>query len=167
MTHSLKETEEFAESIKINTFINNMEYRKSSKKNTSNNKSLIPLQLPPLPMPPAPPLPTPIASHLHMPHVPLNLTSNSNMLPPNFISNFLKESITYDRGRSRSRDHRDSHDYRDSHYHRDSRDYDREHRRSRSRSHSREHRRKRSRSRSREHKHSRSNYHKDKHDSKY
>jgi hypothetical protein len=167
MTHSLKETEDFVESIKINTFINNMEFRKSQKYKFNNNSLPLPSSLPTISsslptissslptissslpplhssLPPLysslPPLPSPPPPPPNF-YLPLNLTSNSNTLPPNFISDLLKKSITYDRGRSRSRSRDHEREYR----HRHNRSLEREHRRSRKRSRSR------SRDRSRRH----------------
>jgi hypothetical protein len=135
-THSLKETEDFAESIKINTFINNMEYRKSQKYNSCYQpipfvssiqppSFKFPLPPPPfkLPLPPPPPpfafqlppLPPPPTFASHLP-----FDSSSNTLSPNFIPELLNKSIRYNRERSRSRS--------------------REHRRCRSRSRDRKHR---------------------------
>jgi len=150
-SHSLKETEAFVESIKINTFINNMEYRKSQKYKSCNNKQIPslpftsslsqPLHSPfnfQLPLPPPPP-PPPFAFQLP-PLPPPPFDSGSNTLSPNFIPDLLNKSITYNRGRSRSRDRE----------HRHSLYSEREHRHRRSRSRSREHRHRRSRSRDRD-----------------
>jgi len=129
-THSLKETEDFAESIKINTFINNMEYRKSQKYKSCYQpipfvssiqppSFKFPLPPPPfkLPLPPPPP---PFAFQLPPLPPPPTFDSGSNTLSPNFIPELLNKSIRYNRERSRSRS--------------------REHRRCRSRSRDRKHR---------------------------